>query len=104
MFGCLRNGIVHLSKAGEIAETCWLAIPAHFPNAILDSHTVQPDHLHGIITIRAITTGPPVGAQHVAPLQVPRPMVAGSLPVIVRSYKAAVTRLLNTSTSVWRRG
>jgi putative transposase len=113
IFWCEREGVVHLSAAGDAANACWLAIPAHFPHVDLDLHTVQPDHVHGIITVRmALSTGT-VGAQHVAPLpsspvapnvlRIDR-LVPGSLAVIIRAYKAAVTRLARADAAVWQRG
>jgi putative transposase len=106
LFGCLRDGAIHLSAAGLLADVCWKAIPVHFPHVDLDLHTVQPDHLHGIVIVRR------VGAQHVAPLRRSDaclrhfgPLAAGSLPEIVRSYKAAVSRLLrDQAVRVWQRG
>jgi REP element-mobilizing transposase RayT len=103
--------MVHLSEAGRVADACWLAIPAHFPNVDLDAYSIQPDHLHGIITLRKSGSQHPVGAQHVAPLPSsdwkPRRfdrLIPGSLPVIMRAYKAAVTRLLHLPAPVWQRG
>jgi REP element-mobilizing transposase RayT len=105
LFGCLCDGAIDLSAAGLVADACWRAIPAHFPHVDLDLHTIQPDHLHGIVTIRR------VGAQHVAPLRQPvahnrrfGPLAAGSLPEIVRTYKAAVSRLLHDQAPIWQRG
>src|SRR5215213_5119834 len=31
-----------------IAERCWLAIPDHFPQVILDEWVVMPNHIHGM--------------------------------------------------------
>jgi REP element-mobilizing transposase RayT len=105
LFGCSCGDAIHLSAAGNIADACWQAIPGHFPHVDLDVHTIQPDHVHGIITMRK------VGAQHVAPLQrsgvcVRRfgPLAAGSLSEVIRTYKAAVTRLLHDRAPVWQRG
>jgi hypothetical protein len=85
----------------------WLEIPAHFPNVTLDEFVIMPDHVHGIIAkADAVVVGAPdvgapvVGAQHAAPLQ------PGSIPVIVRSYKSAVTKHIHemhgmAGTPVW---
>jgi putative transposase len=40
-----------LSIVGEIAQSCWLEIPEHFKNAVLDIFQVMPNHLHGILFI-----------------------------------------------------
>lgn len=35
--------------ARSIADSCWLAIPEHFPYVELDIWVLMPNHLHGII-------------------------------------------------------
>src|SRR6185369_10801939 len=54
---CLFGEIVHehmkLNGFGKIAEECWIAIPEHFPTVELGAYTVMPNHVHGIIVIRA---------------------------------------------------
>src|SRR5690625_1275466 len=50
-FGNIRNGVMNLSDIGEIANTCWLAIPNHFPFVVLHNHMVMPNHVHGLIEI-----------------------------------------------------
>ena len=34
-----------------VIETCWRAIPRHFPQVTLDAFVVMPNHLHGILII-----------------------------------------------------
>ncbi len=88
LFGRIIDQKVSLSAFGEVAKSCWQAIPTHFPQVIIDQFIVMPNHMHGILFIR-----PLVGAQHAAPLRHDRPNVQpGSLGAIVRSYKAAVTK------------
>ncbi len=84
-FGNVVDGRVELSAAGEIANKFWQEIPSHFPHVVLDKFVIMPNHMHGIIVI----TSQPVETQHAASLQKP---VAGSLSVVIRSYKSAVTR------------
>ena len=50
-FGEIINAEMHLSKIGEMANQCWLAIPDHFPFVLLDAFVVMPNHIHGIIII-----------------------------------------------------
>jgi REP element-mobilizing transposase RayT len=112
---------LQLSATGLLAESCWLAIPVHFPHVTLDVWTVQPDHVHGILMVgaRHVAPAPPVvqmlpspgGAtsQHLPsdPGHAPHrnvlgPHRPGSLPAIIRAYKASVTRLAGGGTSVWQ--
>jgi REP element-mobilizing transposase RayT len=50
-FGIIENGRLVLNEYGEIAKKCWLEIPEHFPNAILDEWIIMPNHIHGIVII-----------------------------------------------------
>ena len=59
-----------LSELGEIALTCWEAIPSHFPSVELDVSIVMPNHVHGIIVLQG----------------------GVKLGTIIGNYKAAVTR------------
>lgn len=76
------------SDNGRIACECWRAIPDHFPNVELGAFVIMPNHVHGIIILRAAIKSLPVGAHHDAPLHVQ----PGSLGSIIRQYKSSVTR------------
>jgi REP element-mobilizing transposase RayT len=101
VLGEIVENIMKLSTIGEIAQNCWLEIPQHFKRVTLDVFQVMPNHLHGIIAIRESL----VGTRHavsrkdvqlnvhtsttfskISPRQ-------GTLSVIMRTYKAAVTTL-----------
>jgi putative transposase len=91
-FGRIENGRVVLSGLGAIVRTCWVQIPEHFPAATIKDFVVMPNHLHGIVAIS-------VGARYIVPsdpkahtpekFQKP---IRGSIPTIVRTFKAAVSR------------
>ena len=61
LFGRVEDDVMILNKAGEFADACWLAIPDHFPNAILHEYIVMPNHVHGIIEL--------AGAENILPLR-----------------------------------
>jgi len=103
-FGEMISGEMHLSGIGHIASQMWYEIADHFPFIILDAFVVMPNHIHGIIVINRFIGTPIVGALHATPLQ---PHDAkflknetmssispkrGSLSVVIRSYKSAVTK------------
>ena len=69
-----------------IIEQAWDEIPGHFPDVILDAFVVMPNHIHGILIISDGESGS-VAPQHAEALRSQAP-----LSVIVRSFKAAVTR------------
>jgi putative transposase len=90
VFGKVADGGVRLSAIGEIARECWDEIPKHFPMAELDEYIVMPNHIHGIILLN--DHGRDVQSRDVQ-LNVPTRLSPrkGTLSVIIRTYKAAVT-------------
>jgi hypothetical protein len=76
----------------------------HFPFIDMDAFVVMPNHIHGIIVINRFIGTPIVGALHSTPLPPPDTKFlknktmsfispkSGSLSVVVRSYKSAVTK------------
>jgi|APEBP8051072266_1049373.scaffolds.fasta_scaffold13287_2 putative transposase len=50
-FGAVVDGKMILNDAGIIADSCWLEIPKHFPNAVLHEYIIMPNHVHGIIEL-----------------------------------------------------
>ena len=119
LFGEIRNGVMHLARAGEIAASCWKEIPRHFTNVELVEFVVMPDHVHGIIVIvktlrrdvqlniqtpfpKHSPTAPPTDDyfSRISPKR-------GSLAVVVRTFKAAVTTLCRQNgigEFEWQRG
>ena len=92
-FGHIVKGNMILSPVGEIAAQCWREIPKHHAGVQLDEFVIMPNHAHGIVVICS-----PVGTLHATSPQGKSTMSeispkAGSLGVIIRSYKSAVTRL-----------
>jgi len=103
-FGNINNSKMHLSEIGQIASKMWREIPVHFPLIGLDAFVVLPNHIYGIIVINRFIGTPIVGALHATPLpphdaahsvkgnmSIISPK-SGSLSVVVRSYKSAVTK------------
>lgn len=118
MFGEVVDDAMQLNVYGEIVMNEW----QHTGNrgfVELDAFVVMPNHVHGIIVInhpyQATASG--VGAQHAAPLHVPKRkpggitpnnVAPGSLGAIVRGFKSAVTRQINLKRNtpgapVWQR-
>ena len=92
IFGKIENGRVVLKPLGEIIRACWIGIPEHFASASIKEFVVMPNHLHGIVALS-------VGARYIVPLdpktRTPEGFqkpVKGSIPTIVRTFKAAVAR------------
>lgn len=94
LFGNINNGIMKLNAAGEIANTCWLAIPEHFPNVVLHAYIIMPDHIHGIIEL---TNEPGSGSKNFSPLKpstliTPFKSPSRTIGSIVRGFKIGVTK------------
>ncbi|MFQ6677375.1 MAG: transposase [Fidelibacterota bacterium] len=103
-FGNVIDGEMVLNNLGKIAEECWNEITDHFGNVELDEFVIMPNHVHGIITILDVETRRAVSLlEHINKFG---PLKKGSLPIIVGSYKSAVTRLIrkhNTPNFAWQR-
>lgn len=98
-FGTIKNGKMILSEYGLIANERWLLLPRHFKNIELGPHIIMPDHIHGIISItqnkkeqfeEKYNMGEDSSKHELDKIR-PKP---NSLSSIVRSYKAAVSRLI----------
>ena len=106
VWGKVRGGEVSLNGLGRIIEDCWGEVPAHFPHVRLDQYCVMPNHLHGILSIAHAGRGTIYRAPTPEGFSQP---VAGSLPTVIRTFKAAVTRharktVQGGSIRVWQRG
>jgi len=108
-FGEIDNGKMILNEYGKIVENCWKKIPEHFTHITLDYFVIMPNHTHGIIIINPVETQHAaslhkqnkisVETQHAASLQNTNKLgclVSGSLPVIIRSFKSACSKQINT--------
>jgi putative transposase len=72
----------------EVVRKVWCEIPSHFSEALLDAFVVMPNHVHGIIVLGQ-------GSEHaVVPQHAGALRGNAHLSVVVRSFKAAVTREL----------
>jgi REP-associated tyrosine transposase len=107
LFGDISDGEMVLSDTGRIAEVSWVGLSSRFPTVSLDSFVVMPNHIHGIITDRA---------QFIAPASVPHNQAgiaqegamnrAPTLGEIIRTYKAASTRMIRQTANLkfaWQR-
>ncbi len=111
-FGAVVEQEMHLSPEGRVAEGVWRSLPERFPNVALDAYVFMPNHMHGIITIKRVpvnvesSTIPKRFHPHIKGLEEERlknhpERYRAAPPVgeIVRTFKAAATRLIRTSGS-----
>jgi REP element-mobilizing transposase RayT len=85
VFGKIIHGEMQLNANGSIADKCWKEIPRHFQNVELDEYVIMPNHIHGIIILHDHSRD--------VQLNVPTRLSPrkGTLSVIIRTFKAAVT-------------
>ena len=90
-----RHLLFEDAAVSDVISSAWTQISQHFPAAHTDTFVVMPNHIHGIIVLRAPGKPLLVGAQHAGRLPTTtREPSAATLSVIIRSFKAAVTREL----------
>ncbi|WP_419660135.1 hypothetical protein Dvar_04820 [Desulfosarcina variabilis str. Montpellier] len=106
LFGDIINGQMQLNDIGRIVADEWLQTAVIRMEIQLDEWVVMPNHFHGIVCMRSRR-----GTARRAPTptreRFGRP-IAGSVPTIVRAFKSAVTRRINTmrdttGAKVWQR-
>lgn len=88
LWGEIKHDQILLNNLGAIVLQCWLEIPLHFPSVELDVFVIMPNHLHGILWIQESVNQEEQYNKF-------QKVVKGSIPSIVRSFKAAVTRKIN---------
>jgi putative transposase len=108
LFGNVSNGVMLLNPYGEIAQTCWMEITQHFSNVELSAFVIMPNHLHGILVTKDIFWNKEL-SHPINLSEIFGKPVSTSLPTIIRSYKSAVTRLINMRpgtkiSTIWQRG
>jgi REP element-mobilizing transposase RayT len=115
-FGRIVDSRVGLTSLGQIAHESWIAIPEHFAAVNLHAFVVMPNHMHGLIELAPATRvqGSMPQNKHATLVQSNRVDSSRrsnarteSIPAIVRSYKAEVTRRareeLKWRGEVWQR-
>ncbi len=107
--GKIINCQMQLSAMGQIADEHWRLIPDHFPHAELGAYVVMPNHVHGIIIIHDrsdASASERRGTIYRAPTEQFQKPAPGSIPTIIRTYKASVTRRIqkeSNSMGIWQR-
>jgi REP element-mobilizing transposase RayT len=105
-FGHIKDGHVHLSPAGNIAQGVWLSVPERFPGVQLDEFVFMPNHAHMILIIynRTNVKNMPVRFQTYMQAmmkehhpELKEPYKPTELWQVVRTFKGASTRLIRVS-------
>jgi len=51
LFGSIVDQKLIPNRQAEVVTECWLGLPAHYANCVLDKFIIMPNHVHGIIII-----------------------------------------------------
>ena len=51
LFGSIVDQKLIPNRQAEVVTECWLDLPAHYTNCVLDKFIIMPNHVHGIIII-----------------------------------------------------
>jgi REP element-mobilizing transposase RayT len=110
LFGAILEGKMRLNEMGRIVETVWDELPDHYSHIESDAWIIMPNHVHGIISIRASdpisgTNGVRAGDVRAGDVRAglkpaPTPPLTNSahlhgLPEIVRALKTFSSRRIN---------
>jgi len=97
--GEVKNDQVYFSEIGKVVFECWINIPKHFGNTILDDWIIMPNHLHGIIVITEKNDFDDKNCRdapwHVSTGNKFAPLQSKSLPSIINHFKGSVKRFCN---------
>jgi REP element-mobilizing transposase RayT len=98
IFGKIIDGEMQLSQFGIIVRDEWLKTSEMRKKIEMDEFIVMPNHFHGIIVIDDLLG---TGTLQRAPTRAPTHEQFGkptsnTIPTIIRGYKAAVTKQINT--------
>lgn len=104
-FGRVVAGKMQSNATGKLVKEEWLETATLRPYVTLDMFVVMPNHFHAIVLLadkQGTVPRAPAREQFGQP-------VAGSLPTIIRAFKAAVSRRLHLSQKalkehLWQRG
>lgn len=115
-FGRIVDETMILGEVGQLIEESWFDLPNHHPNVRLDMHVVMPNHFHGLLVLMdERPASKDVSASRdrarrgrAATVEAFGRPVAGSVPTIIRSFKAASSRSANRclgreGKSIWQR-
>jgi REP element-mobilizing transposase RayT len=104
LFGEITDGVMCLSRIGEITRSAWLRLADLFPIRH-DEWVIMPNHLHAIIWILDLGRGeasaskdfldPWLSLTDASPQRQAIGMRSGSLGAIIQNFKSISTRKIN---------
>ena len=94
LFGDVIGSEMKVNELRRKVQAVWNGLPVHYPHVATDAFVVMPNHVHGVIVIRA-------GLK-------PAPTARHGLSEIIRGFKTFSARMINefrktSGTPVWQR-
>jgi len=105
LFGDVIGSEMKVNELRRKVQAVWNGLPVHYPHVATDAFVVMPNHVHGVIVIRAGLK--PDHAERRAGLK-PAPTARHGLSEIIRGFKTFSARMINefrktSGTPVWQR-
>jgi len=98
-FASENNSVSDLNIAGEIVKMQWMQIPVHYPKISLDSFTISPSSIQGIVSVSLVDHQEPLMNTELEHLfNFPPPKI---LLEAFTHFKACCTRTINKSMPDW---
>jgi REP-associated tyrosine transposase len=101
LFGEITDGVMCLSRVGEIIKSTWLGLPDYFP-IHQDTWVIMPNHLHAILWLIELGSSsatredddptPWHNLEEPMPDHRPQLTLSGSLNAIIQNYKVVTSR------------
>ncbi len=92
LFGEVVDGEMVLNELGEIVHDEWQKTSEIRPNVVVDEFIVMPNHVHGILILNSNKRR---DTEHRVSTEAFGKPTKNSIPTIIRSYKATVTKKIN---------
>lgn len=105
LFGDVIGSEMKVNELGRKVQAVWDDLPVHYPHVATDVFVVMPNHVHGVVVLRA-----GLGSDH-AEMRAgfkPAPTARHGLSEIVRAFKTFSARRINefretSGAPVWQR-
>jgi putative transposase len=91
VFGEFSDNSMSVNRYGDIVHECWYKLVEHYSNIKLDSFTIMPDNVHGIITLKDMNNS----RSNVRAGLKPAPTKPHPLSEIIHGFKTFSARRIN---------
>jgi REP element-mobilizing transposase RayT len=106
LFGEVIGNEMKMNELGLKVQTVWDELPVHYPHVAMDAFVVMPNHVHGVVVLRADEVGAGLKPARTEPARTES--TRHGLQEIVRAFKTFSARRINefretSGAAVWQR-